>query len=137
MQLKPLFLMALLAGVLLSGPAAAQALTPMHKTGNTPSDVKGFRLTVGNPYKTVMTFKAIPMDPQFKVALTDAQTSPAEFRLVPGASRPVIVTFRIDPKLKERTIAVCVLPENIEGPVQPRVCGTYTGVMLAGARVGG
>ena len=113
------------------GPAAAQSLSPMHNAGLTPSAIKGFRLTVGNPYATRMVFLVIPMDPKFRGAAADATVNAPEIALAPGASRPVIVTFRIDPALKERTIGVCVLPKDLAGPVLPRVCGTYTGKLLS------
>lgn len=121
-----------LALALAACPAAAQSLSPMRDAGTTPSAVKGFRLMVGNPYKTRMSFIVTPMEPGFAVPARDAAVSVSEFRLAPGATRPVIVSFRIDPALKERTIAVCVMPKQVEGPILPRVCGTYTG-RLAGA----
>jgi len=125
MQLKALLLAAALTG--LCSVAHAQSLSPMRLDGPTPSEIKAFRLTVGNPYKTRMTFLVMPMDPQFRVAAADAIVTAPEIRLAPGASRPIIVKFRIDPALKERTIGVCVLPKDLDGPVLPRVCGTYTG----------
>ena len=71
MQLNPILaaLVLIIAGV---GAATAQSLSPMHNSGATPSDVKGFNLFVGNPYKTRMTFDILPMDARFKVAATDA-----------------------------------------------------------------
>jgi len=67
MQLKtPLSALVVLAGI--TGAAQAQSLSPMHNSGTTPSDIKGFKLFVGNPYPTRMTFRVIPMDAQFKVA---------------------------------------------------------------------
>lgn len=128
MRMRLLFAVACLA--LGSGAAAGQSLSPMRDAGSTPSDVKGFRLTIGNPYKTRMVFLVLPMDPSFRVAAAEAAVSAPEIRLAPGASRPVIVTFRIDPALKERTIGVCVQPKDLDGPVLPRVCGTYTGRLI-------
>ena len=128
MQLIPL------AAVLLAGlvaPAAAQSLSPMHNAGTTPSSIKGFRLSIGNPYKTRMTFEVLPMDPKFRVAAVDAEANFPEITLAPNASRQVIVTFKIDPARKERTIGVCVQPKDLDGPVLPRVCGTYTGRLLS------
>jgi hypothetical protein len=113
--------------LLLGGPAAGQSLSPMRAEGSTPSDIKGFRLAVGNPYKQRMTFVVLPMDTKFEGPAADAAVNQPEIRLAPGASRPVIVSFRIDPKLKERTIGVCVQPKDLDGPVLPRVCGTHTG----------
>jgi hypothetical protein len=113
--------------LLLTGTAAAQSLSPMRNDGETPSLVKGFKLYVGNPYKMKMTFEVIPMDPKFKVAAADASVNFPEITMAPGTTRQVIVTFRIDPTQKERTIGVCVQPKDIEGTVMPRVCGTYTG----------
>ena len=111
----------------LTGAAAAQSLSPMRNEGDTPSLVKGFKLYVGNPYKTKMTFEVIPMDPKFQVAAADAAVNFPEISMAPGTTRQVIVTFRIDPTQKERTIGVCVQPKDIEGTVMPRVCGTYVG----------
>ena len=118
--------------VALAAPAAAQSLSPMRNAGPTPSDVKGFRLTVGNPYRTAMTFVVLPMDPTFRVRAPDAQVNFPEITLAPNGSRQVIVTFKIDPTRKERTIGVCIQPKDLESTVLPRVCGTYTG-RLAGA----
>ena len=129
MQLR----LALVVLVLAGGPAlpaAAQSLSPMSNSGLTPSDIKGFRLMIGNPYKTRMIFLVEPMDPKFKVVAPDAAVNQPEIALAPGATRPVIVTFKIDPQLKERTIGVCVLPKDLECPVLPRVCGTYTGKLI-------
>jgi hypothetical protein len=111
----------------LTGAAAAQSLSPMRNEGDTPSLVKGFKLYVGNPYKTKMIFEVIPMDPKFQVAAADAAVNFPEISMAPGTTRQVIVTFRIDPTQKERTIGVCVQPKDIEGTVMPRVCGTYVG----------
>ncbi|RYE09318.1 MAG: hypothetical protein EOP22_09460 [Hyphomicrobiales bacterium] len=132
MQLK-LFALVVCLLALGAGGAAAQSLSPMRAEGATPSDIKGFRLTVGNPYKARMTFIVMAMDPKFEVEIAQAAVSVPEFRLAPGASRPIVVQFRIDPALKERTIGVCVQPKDLEGPILPRVCGTYTG-WLAGTR---
>jgi hypothetical protein len=126
MQLTPL-IAAALALFAVSGPGLAQSLSPMRNDGETPSLVKGFKLRVGNPYPTRMVFEVIPMDPAFRVAAADAAVNFPEIAMAPGATRQVIVTFRIDPQLKERTIGVCVQPKAIEGAVMPRVCGTYTG----------
>jgi len=128
MQLIPLLATAYVLA--LAAPAAAQSLSPMHNAGPTPSDIKGFRLAIGNPYRTVMTFIVLPMDPKFRVLAADAAINFPEVTLAPGSSRQVILTFRIDPARKERTIGVCVQPKNLASTVLPRVCGTYTGRRL-------
>ena len=84
-------------------------------------------LFVGNPYNARMRFEIIPMDPEFRIRAADAAVNFPELALAPGMTRQVIVTFRIDPAIKERTIGVCVQPKSIAGTVLPRVCGTYTG----------
>ena len=129
MQLNPLVAA---TGMLLAccGAALGQSLSPMHNSGATPSDIKGFRLTVGNPYKQRMTFLIIPMDPKFRVVATEAQVNFPEITMAPGTTRQVIVTFKIDAVRKERTIGVCVQPKDLPGTVLPRVCGTYTGKLL-------
>ena len=130
MQLKAL----VFAGIILAaftGIAPAQSLAPMHNTGTTPSTIKGFRLFVGNPYKARMTFLVIPMDTAFKVAAADAAVNFPEITMAPNTTRQVIVTFKITPPRKERTIGVCVQPKDLDGPVLPRVCGTYTGRLLS------
>lgn len=129
MQLRPLCAAAAL-GLGLAAPVHGQSLSPMHNAGPTPSDVKGFRLTIGNPYRTRMIFRVMPTEPGFSVPAKAAAVNFPEIALAPGASRPVIVTFRIDPPRKERTIGVCVEPKGLSGPVLPRVCGTYTGKRL-------
>ena len=129
MQLMPVFGAAVL-GLALQVPANAQSLSPMHANGLTPSDTKGFRLMVGNPYKTAMTFVIAPMDPSFQHPAEHAVVQPSEVRLAPGASRSVLVAFRIGPGQKERTIGVCIQPKDIKGTVLPRVCGTYSGTMV-------
>ena len=132
MQLKrSLFLIVFATAMVFSAHAAmAQSLSPMHKTGTTPTDIKGFRLLVGNPYPGRMTFVITPMNPQFTEVAADAVVRPAEIRLAPGSGRSVMVQFRIGTPRKERTIGVCISPKDIEGPVLPRVCGTYTGVLI-------
>lgn len=124
MQLKPLLIAATL---MLACTAHGQSLTPMRNDGETPSQIKGFKLFVGNPYKTKMTFLVLPMDRQFRTKAPDAAVNFPEITMAPGSTRQVIVTFRIDPRFKERTIGVCVQPKSIAGTVMPRVCGTYTG----------
>jgi hypothetical protein len=116
--------------VLLAWPASAQSLSPMHKTGTTPSDIKGFKLQVANPYDRKMTFVVVPMDPQFVNEAEKARVLPNEVRLAPGAGRAVTLQFKIDTNAKERTIGVCVMPKDLEGPLLPRVCGTYTGRII-------
>lgn len=113
-----------------AGGVAAQSLSPMHGKGTTPSETKGFRLLVGNPYKTAMIFVIIPMDQTFQTVAPHAVVRPSEVKLAPGFSRSVLVAFDIDPVQKERTIGVCVQPREVDGPILPRVCGTYTGVLL-------
>ena len=114
--------------LVLCGTAQAQSLSPMKSSGATPSDTKGFRLTVGNPYEKAMTFVILPMDPEFEVMVDGAVAKPAEVRIGPGLQRQVTVAFKIAAGQKERTIGVCVQPKDIEGSVLPRVCGTYTGI---------
>ena len=128
MQLKPGLIVACLMMSVAS--AAGQSLSPMHKTGATPGPIKGFRLLVANPYPERMTFVVMAMTPDFAEPAPEALVRPAELRLAPGHGRSVSVQFAIPPDSKERTIGVCVLPKDLEGPLLPRVCGTYTGIML-------
>jgi hypothetical protein len=114
------------------GAAEAQSLSPLEKTGNTPSARKAFRLVVGNPYDHRMTFVLTPMQADYSTPAKDAAVNYPKLTMAPGFSRQVIFTFDIDPKKKERTIALCVMPEDLDGPILPRVCGLYTGRM-AGA----
>ena len=122
----------LLAVLFSAAPAAAQSLSPLEKSGVTPSDRKAFRLTVGNPYERRMTFVLVPLLPDYETPTDGVVVKPAELTMAPGFSRPVIVTFDINPAKKERTIALCVMPAALDGPILPRVCGRYTGRM-AGA----
>lgn len=132
-SLKAMILAALVAAAFLSaGPALAQSLSPLEKSGPTPSDRKAFRLQVGNPYDRRMTFLLVPMLPDYQTPASGVVIQPAELTMAPGFSRPIIVTFDIDHKKRERTIALCVMPKALEGPILPRVCGLYTGRM-AGA----
>ena len=126
MQLKSQFIAALLV-LAAAGAASGQSLSPMRNEGDTPSNIKGFKLAIGNPYKGRMVFEVIPMDPKFEVRAADAAVNFEELAMAPGTTRQVIVTFRIDPQIKERTIGVCVQPKQIAGTIMPRVCGTYTG----------
>jgi hypothetical protein len=112
------------------GDAEGQSLTPMERSGTTPTDTKGFKLLVGNPYPQRMTFLVIPMDPEFREAISGATAQPDRVTIAPGHARSVIVAFRIDPQQKERTIGLCIVPDNFDGPILPRVCGRYTGRML-------
>lgn len=118
------------AAALAAAPVSAQSLSPMVKDGVTPSATKGFRLNVGNPYKIKMTFIITPMNSDFTAPVTGAKVKPQRVTMAPGHTRPVLFTFDIDPANRERTIGLCITPENLDGPIQPRVCGRYTGRML-------
>jgi hypothetical protein len=130
MQLKAHMCALLFVAATGAAAANAQSLSPMHNSGVTPSDIKGFRLSVGNPYPRQMTFLVLPMEPGFRVAAAAAAVDFPQLTLAPNTSRQVIVTFRILPPHKERTIGVCVEPKDLRGTVLPRVCGTYTGKLL-------
>lgn len=121
----------ILALVLMTAYAEAQSLSPMQHQGTTPSDIKGFRLSVGNPYRERMHFDLIAMDPGFTQRVDGVSVSPPDLIMAPGVRRTVILAFKIDAPQRERTIGLCVVPRISEGPVQPRVCGTYTGTVLA------
>lgn len=112
-----------------SGDGMAQSLSPMERDGWTPSAAKGFRVSVGNPYDRRMSFVLVPMQPDYKTPAAGASVRPPRLTLAPGHARSVVFTFDIDPALKERTIALCVMPEAIDGPILPRVCGRYIGRM--------
>lgn len=116
-------------GLAITAPALAQSLSPLEKSGLTPSDRKAFRLQVGNPYERRMTFTLLPMLPDYATSAKGVVVKPAELTLGPGITRNIIVTFDIDPAKKERTIALCVMPKAIDSPILPRVCGLYTGRM--------
>jgi hypothetical protein len=116
-----------LAAALGAAPAFAQSLTPMEKLGETPTDTKGFKVVIGNPYPTRMTFVVTPMDPTFSTEVGGAVVKPGKITIAPGHQRTVILAFKIDPAQKERTIGLCVVPYKFEGPILPRVCGRYTG----------
>ncbi len=116
-------------GLAIAAPALAQSLSPLEKSGLTPSDKKAFRLQVGNPYDRKMTFVLVPLLPDYQTPIDGVVVKPAKLTMAPGFSRPVIVTFEIDPTKKERTIALCVMPAALDGPILPRVCGLYTGRM--------
>jgi hypothetical protein len=121
--------LAIAATVAFATPAAAQSLSPLEKSGITPSDTKAFKLTVGNPYNRRMTFVLVPLAPDYQTPIGGVVIRPAKLTMAPGFSRQVIVTFDIDPTKKERTIALCVMPAALDGPILPRVCGRYTGRM--------
>jgi hypothetical protein len=121
--------LAIAATVAFAAPAAAQSLSPLEKSGITPSDKKAFKLTVGNPYNRRMTFVLVPLAPDYQTPIGGVVIRPAKLTMAPGFSRQVIVTFDIDPTKKERTIALCVMPAALDGPILPRVCGRYTGRM--------
>ena len=120
------------AALCLVGGAQAQSVSPMRAKGLTPTLVKGFHVKIGNPYKVPMTFVVTAMDPKFVHPAGGTEVQPASIRLAPGYSRSVLVAFKIDPPHKERTIGLCVSPDHLAGPVLPRVCGSYTGVLLPG-----
>jgi hypothetical protein len=120
---------ALLLALCFAAPALAQSLSPLEKSGLTPSDRKAFRLQVGNPYDHRMTFVLVPLMPDYQTPIDGVVVKPAKLTMAPGFSRSVIVSFEIDPTKKERTIALCVMPAALDGPILPRVCGLYTGRM--------
>lgn len=131
MQLKYGFALAGALVLMGTGMAFSQSLSPMRKAGVTPSDVKGFRLTVGNPYHQRMTFTITPTDPATGAPAQDATATPSEVVLAPGYARTIILAFKIPAPRKERTVGLCIVPKHIEGPILPRVCGTYTGSLLS------
>lgn len=122
-------LLTLLLGLGLAAPAAAQSLSPLEKSGVTPSDRKAFKLVVGNPYKQKMTFDILPMQPDYQTPAKGAMVNYPRITMGPGLSRQIIFTFDIDPKEKERKIALCIQPAALDGPIMPRVCGLYVGRM--------
>jgi hypothetical protein len=128
-SLIKLFAIATLVGAACIGAAQAQSLSPLEKTGDTPSARKAFRLVVGNPYDRRMTFSLVPMQSDYATPATGVVVNYPRLVMAPGFSRQVILTFDIDPAKKERTIALCIMPENLDGPILPRVCGLYTGRM--------
>lgn len=123
--------LAIAAGLAIATPVAAQSLSPLEKSGITPSDRKAFKLTIGNPYERRMTFVLVPLAPDYETPIKGVTIQPAELTMAPGFSRQIIVTFDIDPAKKERTIALCVMPKALDGPILPRVCGRYTGRMAS------
>lgn len=126
-------LVGLAAALLLAASAQAQSLSPMRAAGQTPSDIKGFRVEVGNPYHQRMVFDIVPMDPRFRSPADNAVAQPNRVVLAPNATRSVLVAFKIARSEKERTIGLCVVPANLTGSILPRVCGTYTGTLLSGS----
>lgn len=136
MQLRAVIL-GLVLMALGCGIAEAQSLSPMRKQGSTPSDTKGFKLIVGNPYKQAMTFEIIPMDTKFETLAERAVVRPNEIRLGAGMQRTVTLAFKIPEGQKERSIGVCVQPKDLAGSILPRVCGTYTGIALTAVGKGG
>lgn len=122
-------LLTLLLGLGLAAPAVAQSLSPLEKSGVTPSDRKAFKLVVGNPYKQKMTFDILPMQPDYQTPAKGAMVNYPRVTMGPGLSRQIIFTFDIDPKEKERKIALCIQPAALDGPIMPRVCGLYVGRM--------
>ncbi|WP_051332444.1 hypothetical protein [Cucumibacter marinus] len=134
--LAPLGLVALTAFGSISA-AHGQSLSPMRKDGLTLSDMKGFRVAVSNPYQKRMAFVLEVMDPEFETPVGDAVVQPARLVLAPGYGRHVILAFKIPPNQKERTIGLCVRPEEISGSILPRVCGTFVGRRAHAASAGG
>ena len=49
-------------------------------TGTAPTDIKGFKLVVGNPYPDRMTFVITPMNPEFTAVVDDAVIHPLSGR---------------------------------------------------------
>ena len=52
--------------VLQAGGAAAQSVSPIKKSGVTPTNRKAFYVTIRNPYPAPMTFSLTPMEPDFE-----------------------------------------------------------------------
>lgn len=127
--MRTVVLSAVLAGVFVTS-ATAQSVSPLRKEGTTLTDRKGFYINVGNPYDRTMVFDLAPMEADYATPATRVAVRPRVLRLAPGRSKRVTFMFEIQKDQKERKVALCVSPTNLEGAVLPRVCGTYTGVRL-------
>ena len=110
--------------------AGAQTVTPLRKEGTTLTQKKAFYVNIGNPYNTPMTFSLRTLESDFTTPAEGSVVRPNKVKLGVNRTRRVIVAFTIPEESRERQIALCVMPEGIEGPVRPRVCGTYTGKRL-------
>ena len=121
----PLLALALIAA---QGRAAdAQSVSPLRKEGTTFTQRKAFYVNVGNPYRRAMTFRLRTVEADFSTPAPGSVVRPDTLRLGANRTKRVVVAFTIPEGSRERQIVLCVEPEGIEGPVQPRVCGTYTG----------
>lgn len=110
--------------------ASAQSVSPLRKEGTTLSSTKAFYVNVSNPYKVPMVFSLRAMETDFETPAKGSVVRPERIKLGVNRGRRVIVKFKIPEGMGERKIALCVEPEGLQGPIQPRVCGTYAGKRL-------
>ena len=122
----------LIAVIFLAGTAFAQGLTPMKREGVTAGPAKAFYVAVRNPYDRPMSFSITPVETDFETLASRAKARPHRVRLGAQKTRRVILLFEIPQNAKERTIALCVQPEEPLGSVVTRVCGTYTARRVGG-----
>ena len=122
--------LSLVCAAVFTTAASAQSVTPLRKEGTTLTDKKAFYVNVGNPYKVPMVFSLAPMEADYATPADHVVIRPSKLKLGVNKTKRVIFMFEIQKDQKERKVALCVTPEGIEGPVQPRVCGTYVGKRL-------
>lgn len=130
MQLIGRIAVAVVCAAVFVTAASAQSVTPLRKEGTTLTDKKAFYVNVGNPYKAPMVFSLTPMEADYQTLASKTVVRPARVKLGVGQTKRIVFMFEIQKDQKERKVALCVSPENLDGPVLPRVCGTYTGKRL-------
>jgi hypothetical protein len=119
--------MAATLGVLAASQAAAQGLSPLSRSGLTPSDRKAFHIAAHNPYPRPMDFELHVLDPETGAPASGARVVPDAVRLGPNGGRRVTLMFTVPPTGEERTVVLCIQPSDFPGPFLPRVCGRYAG----------
>jgi hypothetical protein len=127
MQLIRHIVIGMVCAAVFPAAASAQSVTPLRKQGTTLTDKKAFYVSIGNPYKVPMVFSLAPMEADYATPADRVVVRPAKLKLGVNQTKRVIFMFEIQKDQKERKVALCVSPEGITGPIQPRVCGTYLG----------
>lgn len=106
----------------------AQGLSPMQKTGSTPSDRKLFRLSIINPYPKEMRYELSAEDVHTQHMQSDVKFTGRTGSLPPQSQRKILVVIPVPEG--RRDIRICLRFPELQGTVRPRVCGDYSAVAL-------
>ena len=114
-------------GLFIAAPAVAVGLGPLAKEGVTDSDLKGFYLTVINPYPRSETFTLTPLDATVEAPAPRVTAIPSRMTIGGGRNRKVLVVASGLVPRERYTFRVCAeRPPLPTETIHARVCSTLT-----------